>query len=524
MFGEVVTDGNFHPDIAFEINVCNHKILELEAYLGSKIVKPNTNEYRYIETKLQHLYSRIARLKPGETEADIALKNSIKNLVEQLGEIEERLDEKILASEITNETPTLIATGSNEQSILPSTSVSVHNKLFVPVYKWGIYFIGDAQDREALSVNAFLERIEEYRVARGVSEEELIISLCDLLRGSARLWYSSVKAKIRTWSQFVQLLKEEFLDADYDYELKMAIREHYQCRDGTERVGSYFACMLNLFNRLRNPLLEEEKLCILRRTIDPYYIHRLGLEEIHKVDDLLAACKKLEVARNLANQSNRLSNDLVSRLEPDLAPPSSSRRHSSTSNGPPRRDHNIKPVNSIVCWNCQELGHSFTDCGKPREAKFCFRCGKANVTKYTCICFRGKRGKRSSEHRSAIYSRKPTIIGNTGWEKMRLLNIRLEKNNTRVRVANGDDCDVLGLVSLPIELCGRIKVIRALVVLDIAVDIILGIDFWKDMNIIPDFSNHSWHFGNLPAELMGLTGNKESGLHLINVEERSQLD
>ncbi|KAJ8934832.1 hypothetical protein NQ314_013180 [Rhamnusium bicolor] len=396
---------------------------------------------------------------------------------------------------------------SNEQSILPSTSVSIHNKLFVPVYKWGIYFSGDAQDREALSVNEFLERVEEYRVARGVSEEELIISLCDLLKGSARLWNSSLKAKIRTWSQFVQLLKEEFLDADYDYELKMAIREHYHCRDGTERVGSYFACMLNLFNRLRNPLLEEEKLCILRRTIDPYYIHRLGLEEIHKVDDLLAACKKLEVARNLANQSNRLSNDLVSRLEPDLAPPSSSRRHSSISSGPPRRDHNIKSVNSIACWNCQKLGHSFTNCGKPREAKFCFRCGKANVIKYTCTCFRGNgaRGRQNTGRRSTPEN-------------------RLEKNNTRVRVANRDDCDVLGLVSLPIELYGRVKVIRALVVLDIAVDIILGIDFWKDMNIIPDFSNHSWHFGNLPAELMGLTGNKVSGLYLINVEERSRLD
>lgn len=396
-FGEVVTHASYQPDIAHEINVCNTKIIELETYINRTSIKTESNEYSYAETKLQHLYKRLARLKPGE--ADVSLTNSIKNLVDQLGEIEQKLDEQTFRldnSPIPTTNPTCSTSVAPNQ---PSNSGNFYNHNFVPVYKWGIHFSGDANDKEGLSVNAFVERVNEYREARAVSEDVLIKSLCELLTGSAKLWYNSIKFKICSWSHFVKLLKEEFLTSDYDYELINAIREHYQRQD--ERVGSYFACMLNLFNRLCHPPSEEDKLCILRRTIDPYYIHRLGLETINTVDDLLSACKKLEAARNLISQTSRPSGDRIAILEPDLAAPGPSRVRSVPSNNYASRRSNVQRVDSIVCWNCNEVGHSFTVCAKARERKFCFRCGKDNVTKYSCTCFQGngERGHRQNAGR-----------------------------------------------------------------------------------------------------------------------------
>jgi hypothetical protein len=50
----------------------------------------------------------------------------------------------------------------------------------------GIAFSGKVSE---MSINSFLERVEEYRVARGVSTQELLVSAVDLLEGPTLIWY-----------------------------------------------------------------------------------------------------------------------------------------------------------------------------------------------------------------------------------------------------------------------------------------------------------------------------------------------
>ena len=110
-----------------------------------------------------------------------------------------------------------------------------------------------------------------------------------------------------------------------------------------------------------------------------------------------------------------------------------------------------------------------------------------------------------------------TVIGRSGWDKLKDLSvIHLEKNTSLVKVANGNRCNVLGLVQLPIQLECKVRFIKALVILDIEADIILGIDFWKDMDIVPSFSKlSSWKFGNTVSSL---------GLCAISIDDRHKLD
>lgn len=135
--------------------------------------------------------------------------------------------------------------------------------------------------------------------------------------------------------------------------------------------------MLNLFGRLPRAVSEADKLDIVRQNIDPYYIHSLGskLYDIGSVNDLLIECKKLEKTRNLA--ASRPTAKRIHFLEQDLAGPSSS-------NFLPR--NRVERISEVVCWNWNEKGHNFSKCKKRRDKKFCFRCGKENVTKYTCSC------------------------------------------------------------------------------------------------------------------------------------------
>jgi hypothetical protein len=227
-----------------------------------------------------------------------------------------------------------------------------------------------------MSVNSFLERVEEYRVARGVSTHELLVSAVDLLEGPALIWYRSVRSTVHSWEEFVRLIRLEYLPFDYEHELWSEIRHRVQGAE--ESVGAYFACMINLFNRLPVQPSEAERLNILRRNLLPYFIHGIGLIDIETVSQLMATCKKLEVTKSLATAS-RAANPKASLLEPDLADDTSVRPK-------PVR----KSVAAVSCWNCQHTGHVFAQCSEPRRRTFCFRCGKPDVTKNSCECRKKK--------------------------------------------------------------------------------------------------------------------------------------
>lgn len=383
-FGEVAFDDSFVPDLAAELSVCLAKITELDNYVMARTgIAQHSNEARYIDTKLRHLFARLERL----YDDDDAAGKRVRELVDKLNSIESVFDEKL--RNIVND-PEDVASSSNSRrpdnngsSTAANLRVNMSGRC-VPVYKWDISFSGD---RGSLSVNAFLERIEELRLSRGVSPEELKDSVVELLRGGALVWYRSVRDRLRTWSDFVEQLRRDFLPCDYEHDLWAEIRARKQ--GGNERVSEYVAAMLNLFNRLPMAPSESEKLASLRRNIAPYYIHGLGLHKITTVEGLVEGCRKLEAAREMANRS-RSAPHHTSCLEPDLAYVGS--KASGSRN---------QQVNAI-CWNCEVEGHNFSQCNKPRDTMFCYRCGRRGVTKFKCEC-RSKnevRGRRFTGRRS----------------------------------------------------------------------------------------------------------------------------
>lgn len=391
-FGELVTSDTFRPEVVEEIDICNRKVTDLEMYLNEHdVIVQNSNESRFVDSKLQHLFTRLKRLVPPND----ALINSISNLNVRLRDIEKCLDEKI-NSDYNNEHQ------ADNNAMPPNARIPITQRHSVPVYKWDVRFSGG---KEGLSVNAFIERVEEYRISRGVSEAELYSAITDLLTGKALSWYRSVKEKIYNWSGFVNKLRENYLPYNFQKDLRKEIDEREQGAD--ESISEFFSCMLNYFGRLQKKLTELEKVEIIHSNLDPFYIERVGLhiKQIESVDKLQEICHSLETSKSMAakrNNSRRVNPHSGTFLEPDLVYdrniPGSQMSRPSTSKGV---RFNLN-VSSITCWNCNIDGHKFTECDKPRNKSFCFRCGKLGVTKYSCDCCpkNGPSGRRMAGRRS----------------------------------------------------------------------------------------------------------------------------
>lgn len=87
-----------------------------------------------------------------------------------------------------------------------------------------------------------------------------------------------------------------------------------------------------------------------------------------------------------------------------------------------------------------------------------------------------------------------TILGMAGWNILCDLCSLDSVEKRRCSVATGQVCESIGHVLLPIQLRDRTKIFKVLVVPSIPHQLILGIDFWSIMGIIPDLFANEWSF------------------------------
>lgn len=117
-----------------------------------------------------------------------------------------------------------------------------------------------------------------------------------------------------------------------------------------------------------------------------------------------------------------------------------------------------------------------------------------------------------------------TLVGGKGWDLLKSIGlISLEKCSVKVTVANGEKCDCLGILRVPVKLRDRERLIDILVVPNLPHTLILGIDFWCRMGIVPDLRSGEWQFsnsGNANLACMEVLKSRSS----LTYEEMSILD
>lgn len=247
----------------------------------------------------------------------------------------------------------------------------------VDFHKWHLMFTGD----DNKSINSFLIDVEEKAETYGVTEARLLMGISELLDGSAKLWYRMVKSDISSWSEFKRLIKQEYLPLDYTDTLWEEIRGRKQGEG--ELMGAFVSIMMGLFDRLDVRVSDEMKLDQIMKNLHPFYTERLAMTKVLSIRQLKELGKQLEVSKfriEKYQMGSTASRSKQKPLEPEFAFKGSSRRP-----GVNALDNAAGEMPSRGnCWNCGKPGHRHSVCRSPVKNKFCWVCGKKDVTKFKC--------------------------------------------------------------------------------------------------------------------------------------------
>ena len=329
----------------------------------------NISDKKKIEDRLTHLSNRVARF---NTDNDVEQITEKQGLMAKILTLEGAFEFKLDTLEMNASTPT-----HTRQTVAIPQEIpvpSVQNRKSIPPFKWNISFTGSTH-RE--SVISFLEKVEELRVSRNVSKEDLFLSACDIFKGPAWTWFLTHRHNFNNWDHVVQKLKADFLPYFYEQDLLSEIQN--RTMGNNERVTLYIASMECLYKKLS--VLPQEKVRVdqIRRNLLPFYINQLALTEIHTIEELSDYCKRLEESKSWSERYRTPPSKKFGLLEPDLSTfPSTSSYNNNTSN-----TSAVQNFKSLTCWNCDKVGHSYSVC-RSQKKLFCYGCGRKGVIKAKC--------------------------------------------------------------------------------------------------------------------------------------------
>lgn len=321
-------------------------------------------EFKKIATRLQHLIGRANRANATEDEERETISKYVGEIVSLMTRLEMKTrvtstPQRGTAAVESMESSTGIGDFSGESAVTSGDDDVVTDKRAMPVMKWGVDFSGDGRR----SLSAFLERVNELRVARGVSKAVLFTSAVDLFTGSALVWYRANRDQYTTWEEIVEGLKFEFQPVDYDERLIEEIKRRTQ--GPSESIGMYVAVMKNLFSRLGTNITKLAQVKIIVKNLTPSFQRQLALVEIKSVDQLLQLGRKLEATRTAVNDyvpPTRMNKT----LEPDLAYVSVDVDVAAA----PVLTESVTRTTGLksgACWNCGVIGHRAQTC----HANYC---------------------------------------------------------------------------------------------------------------------------------------------------------
>lgn len=254
-----------------------------------------------------------------------------------------------------------------------------------------------------------------------VSDDELFSSVVHLLTGRARLWYRSWFDTFECWNDLVAAMKIEFLPPKYDYKLLTTISNRRQ--KSSETFAEYLNAMQSQFQHLSIPVNEQHKLSIIEENMLPKYAIATSAIEVTRLDQLSNICRRVDYAHSKSHNSTPSDRFVEQRqgfrsnsaryrevhelgvsqqqggLRADAMASTMDGQPSqqvSANSGAPHTDNEVLEIRNDrsnvdvsrrECFNCLQMGHTFSTCSQPRNGQFCYRCGSRNVTTFTCqIC------------------------------------------------------------------------------------------------------------------------------------------
>lgn len=380
-----------------------------------KIAAPNDSLFNRTKSLLHHLYFRLSRIVRPTRLDDATLldkvQESFQRNLNRLSTCAPNLNASASAAAYT----TSVAEGPSTTSSI-NMSVTCDRGITAELSK--LKYDGKS------CIRAFIQKLEEFRLAKSFSEQKMLLSATDLFTGDALHWYRATKSKITGWESLITALYADFDLVDYDYRMISEIRSRSQ--GVGENVVVYFAIMEGMFCRLIKPMCEEDKMEILLHNIRPCFATMIAASNVKSVDELKQTCRNFEKVKSRSDnfkeppsvgsdtlapefgftevrkETRRNLNTFQSNRNPSFQQANNSSQDSRNPSfqqadssfqparyfQPPLRNPRtpgpgVAPISQVYCYRCRVSTHSMRDCQAERTI-FCFRCGKKDVRRPDC--------------------------------------------------------------------------------------------------------------------------------------------
>lgn len=251
--------------------------------------------------------------------------------------------------------------GVNE--VAPNTSPSRLGETMNLVRKWGCRFSG----RDPF---AFLERVEELRCGYGLTHDQLLRCLPELITGEPLLWYRNNREFWNSWDEFVADFRLCYCPSRTQAALDREIRDRIQAPD--EPFHAYVTAIQTLMRR-HGGLTATQQLDRIYENMNPKYHMYLLRSEIKTLAQLVH--RMTEYDRIESNKTKYQMQTAPKKTAPSSVNTATAENETALINPNYKR--------SECCWNCGQRGHQKTECKRPFR-KFCSLCGKTGVLTRDC--------------------------------------------------------------------------------------------------------------------------------------------
>lgn len=281
--------------------------------------------------------------------------------------------------------------------------------------KWNLQFRGTTTE---FPVDEFLFRVETLARSSNIAENMLPFGMHYVLHGAAQDWYwvyhrDNPQAD---WNMFKDAMRRHFSLIETQVEIREKISKRKQ-RAG-EAFNEFYLAVAGFAARLYQRMPEHELVEILRANMAPQLKNALLFHPTNTVAILQEYCKRYErLWQNETSSTNRQQKPSftprVNEISASVEPIPYGLQHVEPNNyydvsqfpypyayvdqveAIQKSDDKKKIVNRaelMICWNCDEMGHTFDVCTVATRNVFCYGCGLKNNYKPTCTrCNAGNR-------------------------------------------------------------------------------------------------------------------------------------
>lgn len=203
-----------------------------------------------------------------------------------------------------------------------------------------------------------------------------------LYEGKAQQWFWRYHRQVENldWFDLCDAMRRQFKEYTTDFDIKDDIRRRKQ--KASETFVEFLDSVMCMSDKLRVPMSDSELVETVIRNLKPELRHELLHLNITDITVLKREVRKHEKFFKDFQSADMKAPDLKTPLK-SLTKKKVSAVEAKIEDSDEEDDINAIDASKLKCWNCENVGHRYQDCLKPRRI-FCYGCGAVDTYKPSC--------------------------------------------------------------------------------------------------------------------------------------------